>query len=74
MTEAAVLTDQVLARWVLRIHRAAMAADEDMESLRLEVKAAREAGLSWAMVAQGLGVSRQGAHKTWAHRILEEDE
>ena len=60
------------APWVLKIRRCRVAMEESVTALREAVAAARSDGQSWTTVGRGLGVSRQSAWQTWAHRIGEE--
>ena len=64
-------TDTAEAEWVLRIHRRRRMLTTTTEDLMVEIKAAREAGMSWTVIARGLGISRQAAWTTWHDRLGE---
>lgn len=55
--------------WVHRLHKAASRAAKEDEVLAAVVKAAREAGCSWTVIANGLGVHRASAHRTWGPKM-----
>lgn len=55
--------------WIGRLSEAAQTHSDSEDVLAAVVNQARRAGLSWAQVAEGLGVARQTAHRHWAHRV-----
>jgi hypothetical protein len=55
--------------WIERLADAARTHSDSEDILAIVVNQARGAGLSWAQVAEGLGVARQTAHRHWAHRV-----
>ena len=61
----------IAAEWVLRIHRRRRMLTTTTEDLAVEIKGARSAGMSWAVIARGLGVTRQAAWTTWHDRLGE---
>lgn len=65
------VAERDVARWVLRLHRALVASEHAYEALRSAVEDARREGVPWTVIAQGLGISRQGAWSTWHDRITE---
>lgn len=56
------------ARLLVHVRYAAAAVDECLHSLHDTVIKARRAGVSWAQIAETLGISRQEAEQQFAGR------
>ena len=55
-------TEQVLVQAVRKSHRSIRAAQDDFVQRLAD---AREAGVTWASIAEAVGDTRQGLHRKW---------
>ncbi len=72
--------DLILVDWQIHtgpadeLHTVELASDDvddAQHKLNVAVRAARDAGASWADIGRAVGISRQSAHERWAKMLAE---